>query len=77
VKIERFLNWIQDNLLNYPDIDFKTVKMFVQKFNECLSIKERERWSLSIQLINEFSSKQISLDESIKRIKNKRGKIVK
>lgn len=69
MKIERFLKWIQNKLINYPDIDFSTVKMFIQEFNKCLSKKERERWQVPIQLIQEFSLKQITINESVKRIK--------
>lgn len=62
MRIERFLNWIQNRLLNYPDISFTTVKMFIDKFFDCLSEKEKERWKIHIQMIKEFTSKQITLD---------------
>lgn len=65
MKIEKFLNWIQDKLLNYPDLDFKAIKMFVDKFYYFLSKKEKERWLLKYQLISEFSSKQISLESFV------------
>lgn len=58
MKIEKFLNYIQDKLLNYTDIDFKTVKLIINKFNECLSKKEQERCSLQIQIIKEFFLKE-------------------
>ena len=66
MKIERFLTWIQNKLLNYPDIDYKTVKMFMDKFQYHLSSKEKERWSLSIQMIREFTLKQISIDSFVR-----------
>lgn len=69
MKIERFLNWILDKLLNYPDIDFKTVKMFTQKFKSCLSKREYERWSIIVELIEEFSLQQITIDHSVNNIK--------
>ena len=68
MKIERFLNWIQKKLLHYPDIDFRTVKLFTNEFSKCLSDKERNRYWVSIEMITEFTSKQITIDESIKRI---------
>ena len=66
MKIEKFLKWIQFHLLNYPDISFKTVKMFVDKFEQCLSERERIRWLTQIQIIREFSLIQISLDIFVK-----------
>lgn len=66
MKLEKFIKWIHFNLLNYPDISFKTVKMFVDKFEQCLSEKERIRWKTDIQIIREFSLIQISLDTFVK-----------
>lgn len=68
LKIQKFLIWIQDNLLNYPDISVITVKMFIDKFNVCLSIKERENNKLILQIISELSLKQISIDTTINNI---------
>jgi len=68
MKIEKFLKWIQDKLLNYPDISFITVKMFSDKFYSCLSNKEKERHSLQIQMIREYTSKQLSVDSFVKKI---------
>lgn len=71
MKIERFLTWIQEKMLNYPNIDFTTIKMFINEFNKCLSKNERERWSLTIQMINELTSKQLTINEIIYREKTK------
>lgn len=68
MKIEKFLNWIQDNLLNYPDISFFTVKMFIDKFYDCLSVKEKKRNILHLQMIKEYTLKQISIDSFVKDI---------
>ena len=62
MKIEKFLNWIMDKMLNYPDVSITTVKMFIDKFHFYLSKKQKEQFSLKIQLIKEFTCKQISLD---------------
>lgn len=66
MKTEKFLNWILDKLLNYPDVSISTVRMFIDKFNICLSKREKERFSLKIQLIQEFTLQQISLDSFVK-----------
>ena len=66
MKIEKFFKWIQNKLLNYPDISISTVKMFVDKFYHYLSKKEREKWKLQYQIVSEFTLKQISLDNFIK-----------
>jgi len=68
MKIEKFLKWIQDKLLNYPDISYITAKMFIDKFYDCLSNKEKERHILQLQMIKEFSLKQISIDSFVKDI---------
>ena len=68
MKIQKFLTWIQDKLLNYPDISLCTVKLFIQEFFNCLSEKERERWKINLQMINEFSLKQMTIDSYVKEI---------
>lgn len=70
MKIERFLKWIQEKLLNYPDIDFKTVKMFVDKYYSCLSEKEKERKNIKllIQIITNLTLKQITIDSFVRDI---------
>jgi len=65
MKIEKFLYWIQNQLINYPDININTVKMFTDKFYYCLSKKEKEKFKLQYQVISEISLKQISLDSFI------------
>ena len=69
MKIEKFLKYIQHTLLNYPDINFLTVKLFIQKFHECLSEKEQIRYMNNCQLISEFSLKQISIDTFVNTLK--------
>ena len=71
MKFERFLNWIKDQMLNYPNISFKTVKMFMNEFNNCLSFQEKMRLKLEIQIINEFVLKQLTIDETVNIIKTK------
>jgi len=68
MKIQKFLIWIQDKLLNYPDISFFTVKMFIDKFKKCLSNKEIESNNLRLQIISELSLKQISIDSFVQNI---------
>jgi len=82
MKIERFLIWIQEKMLNYPDIDAKTLKMFIQEFNKCLSKNERERWWILIQTINEITSKQITIEsfilqDNIKKLDDQLNKLKK
>ena len=69
MKIEKFLKYIQHKLLNYPDINFITVKLFIQEFYNCLSKKEQIRYITECQLINEFTLKQISIDSFIQKTK--------
>jgi len=65
MKIEKFLKWIQFSLMNYPDISFKTVKIFIDYFYRCLSEVEQIKWILQYKIISELSLKQISLDSFI------------
>lgn len=39
--------------------------MFIQEFSNCLSDKERERVSIQLQTIKQFSLKQITIDTCI------------
>lgn len=66
MKLERFFTWIQDQLLNYPDISFPTVKLFIQEFFNCLSEKEKERYKINYRMISEFTLKQITIDYYVK-----------
>jgi len=65
MKIEKFLKYIQFTLMNYPDISFNTVKMFTDKFYNCLSTIEQVRWKLQCEIISELTLKQISIDSFI------------
>lgn len=69
MKIEKFLKYIQHTLLNYPDISFLTVKLFIQKFHECLSKKEQIRYMDNCQIISELTLKQISIDTIVNQSK--------
>ena len=69
MKILRFLMWIENHLLNYPDISIKTIKMFMDKFSMNLSEKELERYKLDLQLISEITSKQITIDSIVSNAK--------
>lgn len=69
MKIEKFLDWIIKTMLYYPNIDFKTIKMFIDKFYFFLSDKEKQRNDLSIQMIREFTTKQISLEQFVQDAK--------
>lgn len=62
MKIERFLDWVQKQLLYYPDVSLQTVKLFINRFSECLSKKEHEQHWLAIKIIMEFSNKQITIN---------------
>ena len=69
MKIEKFLKYIQHTLLNYPDISFLTVNLFIQKFYKCLSKKEQIRYITECKIISEFSLKQISIDTIVNQPK--------
>jgi len=71
VKIQRFLECVVDKLLNYPDIDLTTLKLFIDKFAKCLSKNEKERNSLLLQMIMEHTSKQMTIDSVVHREKTK------
>ena len=45
------------------------IKIFTDKFYYFLSKKERKKWSLEYKVINELTSKQISLDFFVHNIK--------
>ena len=43
--------------------------MFIQEFSNCLSNKERQRVSVQLQTISQFSLKQITIDTIIDNVK--------
>jgi len=65
MKIQRFLIFVQDTLLSTPDISIKTMRLIIDKFESCLSERERENeiTMLILRVIKEVSLKQISLKE--------------
>jgi len=69
MKIEKFLKYIQHTLLNYPDINLITVKLFIQEFYKCLSDKEKIRYKTEYQIINELFLKQMPIDTIVNNIK--------
>lgn len=71
MKIEKYLNWIEQKLLNYPDIHLITLKMLIDGFKQHLSKKELQKFSLHIDIIREITSKQISLDSFVNQEKTK------
>jgi len=73
MKIQKFLIWIQSTLMNYPDISFTTIKLFIQEFRNCLSKRELHSFNnlVLLQAINELTLKQISIDTTISNIKIK------
>ena len=62
IKIKAFLEWILSTLIEAPDVKVSTVVMFIQEFSNCLSDIERERVSIQLQTISQFSLKQITID---------------
>lgn len=80
MKIGKFLDLVQSVLLVSDDVDIKTVKRFIQLFNQCITMKEKDRYWIAIQMISEFSLKQISIDQfiasnKIKKLETKLNKI--
>lgn len=71
MKIEKFLLLIENNLLNYPDIDLNTIKLYMNMFGKCLSKTERMKFTLYLQVINDIVSKQISLTSFVNEHKTK------
>ncbi len=70
MKIQRFLIFVQDTLLNYPDISISTIRKIIKKFENCLSNTEAKNktTSLLLRVINEIGIKQVSLESSINKI---------
>ena len=63
MKIQKFLISIQDILLDKPDISIKTIRLIINKFEECLSDTEKTKEStlLLLRVIREIGIKQISI----------------
>lgn len=69
MKIQKFLNNIQNTLLYKPDVKVSTIVMFIQEFSRCLSDTERNRVSEQIEMICQLSLKQITIDGFIDDMK--------
>jgi len=72
MKIQKFLECVEKKLLNYPNIDFPTLKLFIDKFVKCMSKIEFERNSLLIAMINNATTSQITIEEFERRENNKK-----
>lgn len=72
LKIQKFLIWIQETLLNTPDISINTIKLFIDSFESCLSHKEFENKTtkLLLRVIREVGIKQISIKTMTNKIIN-------
>jgi len=70
IKINKFLIFFQNTLLNYPDISINTMRRIIKEFENCLSDKEIERETtfLLLRVINEIGIKQISMKTTIEKI---------
>lgn len=68
MKLLRFLDCVQDNLLNRPEVHIPTLKLFISKFMKCLSKNELQRNQLQLQMIMEFSKRQTTIDELTQNI---------
>jgi len=73
MKLEKFLWEIENKLLNYPDINLTTVKLFMDIFDSCLSMKEleREKVKQKLEVIERLTTKQITIDTIIENEKVK------
>lgn len=56
-------------MLNTPDIDLRTIKLFIQEFSNCLTVPEREKHSILIEMINEFTLIQMTVKNCVNQIK--------
>ncbi len=68
MKIQRFLEAMLRYVQLEPDISLKTLKQIIAMFKATLSRKELDRWSLSVDLILSYTTKQESIQENYHRI---------
>lgn len=71
MKIERFLKWIEYQVVNRAELDFPTVKLFIREFYSCLSPKEQDRHILTYQSIMSLTKNQITIKDFTERLTNK------
>jgi len=71
MKTRKFIRWVLDKLLHYPDIHLPTVQMFMDKFQECLSPPDQKQFGNDVEAIRRMTSTQLTLDTSILRAKTK------
>lgn len=69
MKMQKFLNDIQYKLLNRADIQFNTVKEFIELLSKNMSRKEKEKHYTQISMILAISTRQLRIDDMAKIIK--------
>ncbi len=71
MKVKAFVDFINYTLLHRAELDLTTVKYLMTEFYNCLSKPELKREGTNIQMILNYTSQQLTLNESVIRAKAK------
>lgn len=66
MKFKRFIKMINEIISFHSNVDLKTLKIVVEKFYNCLSDKEREKYAMDYHLIMNNHSFQKTLMQTMK-----------
>ena len=71
MKFLKFIHKIQKLAIYNVQIDNRTLKIFMKEFYSCLNVKEKNKYSFVLDLINTLTKKQTTIDSMLHKIKVK------
>lgn len=64
MKIQKFIDSLQGLISYGVDVDLKTFKAIILRFQKSLSTKEKERWNIAIEILLSYDTTQKSIKEN-------------
>jgi len=71
MKFIKFIHKIQKLAIYNVQIDNRTLQIFMKEFYSCLNVKEKNKYSFVLDLINTLTKKQSTIDTILREIKTK------
>ncbi|MFX0069880.1 MAG: hypothetical protein ACFFAO_02210 [Candidatus Hermodarchaeota archaeon] len=72
MKFKKFLGIIKDLIMEYPDIDLKTLKLVIEKFYQSLSNREKEMYVNDYKTILDKNTVQKTMNQILFEINVKK-----
>lgn len=68
MKFLKFIYKIQKLAIYNVQIDNRTLQIFMTEFYSCLNVKEKNKYSFVLDLINSLTKKQSTIDSMLQKI---------